>query len=99
MSELMEDHTRYLNERTHARITSDIRITYEESQFIRDTLIAQFRSRKIDVTPGSKEEEEQDFGGDVVFQSVDQIVIEGLKNIDSLTVDKQLLMEIYRGLQ
>lgn len=99
MSEVLEDPYHYITDRTYARITTDLSVTYEEAQFIKDTLLAQFRCRKIDVTPGQKEEEEQDFNGEVTFQSVDQIVIEGLKNIDSLTIDKNLLMEIYRGLQ
>lgn len=99
MSEVLEDPEHYLTERTYARITTDLGVTYEEAQFIKDTLVAQYQCRKLDVTPGQKEEEEQDFGGEIQFQSVDQIVIEGLKNIDSLTVDKQLLIELYRGLQ
>ena len=98
MSELLENPLKYINERTYARVTTDISVNYEEAQFIKDTFQAQFGARKIDVTPGAKEVDDQDFDGEVQFQSVDQIVIEGLKNIDSLTVDKNLLIELYRGL-
>jgi hypothetical protein len=52
----------------------------------------------MDVIPGAKVEEEQQFKDGVQFQSVDQIVIEGLKNIDSLTMDKGLLIDLYRSL-
>lgn len=99
MSELLEAPEAHIDDKTYARITTDINITYEEAQFIKDTFVAQFSGRKIDVIPGNKEEEAQEFANEVIFQSVDQIVIEGLKNIDSLTVDKGLLIEIYRGLQ
>lgn len=98
ISELLESPEEFLDERTYARVTSDIKLSHEELQFIKETFQAQFTPRKLDVTPGAKQEEEQNFNDDVTFQSVDQIVIDGLKNLDGLTVDKNLLVEIYRGL-
>jgi DNA repair exonuclease SbcCD nuclease subunit len=98
ISDLLESPTEYLDEMTYARITADVNINHDEAQFIKDTFQAHFNPRKIDVMPGAKEQDEQEFGDEVIFQSVDQIVIEGLKGIDSLTVDKNLLIEIYRGL-
>lgn len=98
LSDVLEAPMDYLDERTYARITTDIAINYDESQFIKDTFQAHFNPRKIDITPGAKAEAEQTFGDEVIFQTVDQIVLEGLKGIDSLTVDKGLLMEIYKGL-
>lgn len=98
MSEILEDPTEYINELTYARVTADVNISYEEAQFIKETFQAHFSPRKFDVLPGLKEEEQQEFGEGVTFQSVDQIVIEGLKALDSLVVDKALLIDIYRGL-
>jgi DNA repair exonuclease SbcCD nuclease subunit len=98
LSELLESPTEFLNERTYARVTSDIKMSHEELQLIKETFQAQFTPRKLDVAPGAKQEEEQNFSENVTFQSVDQIVIEGLTNLDGLTVDKNLLVEIYRGL-
>ena len=98
MSDLLESPQEFLDERTYARITADININYDEAQFIKETFATHFSPRKIDIMPGAKEQDEQQFGEDVIFQSVDQIVIEGLKGIDSLTVDKNLLIEIYSGL-
>lgn len=99
LSELLEAPLEYLDDRTYSRITNDIGVTYDEAQFIKETFQTHFNPRKIDMMAGAKEQDEQSFGEDVIFQSVDQIVIEGLKGIDSLTVDKNLLIEIYRGLQ
>jgi hypothetical protein len=99
MSDVLENPWDSLNELTYARITTDVAINHDEAQFIKDTFQTHFNPRKIDIMPGSKAETEQSFGDDVIFQSVDQIVIEGLKGIeDSKVVDKNLLMEIYRGL-
>lgn len=98
LSELLEAPELYITERTYARVTVDLEMNFEEAQFIKDTFQAQFGARKMDVVPGSKQEEEQSFADGVQFQSVDQIVIEGLSNIDSLTLDKKLLVELYRSL-
>jgi len=98
MTDLLENPTGLIDERTYARITTDVMINYDEAQFIKETFNAHFNPRKIDVMPGTKSEDEQSFGDDVIFRSVDQIVTEGLNAIDSLTVDKNLLIEIYRGL-
>lgn len=99
MSELLESPSDIIDERTYARITTDIGISYDEAQFLKDTFQANFSPRKIEVMPGAKADAEQGFGEDVIFQTVDQIVIEGLKGIqESTVIDKALLMEIYRGL-
>lgn len=98
MSELLENPLDFLDEQTYAKVTSDIRLSHDELQFIKETFQAQFSPRKLDIVPGAKQEEEQNFGDGVTFQSVDQIVIEGLNNLDGLTVDKNLLIEIYNGL-
>jgi hypothetical protein len=98
LSELLEAPELYITERTYARVTVDLDMNFEEAQFIKDTFQSQFGARKMDVVPGSKQEEEQSFADGVQFQSVDQIVIEGLSNIDSLTMDKKLLVELYRSL-
>jgi len=98
MSELLEAPLDFIDERTYARITTDIGINYDETQFIKDTFAAHFNPRKIDVQPGSKETQEQTFGDDVIFQSVDQIVVEGLNGIESDKINKNLLIEIYSGL-
>ena len=98
MSELLENPELYLNERTNAKIATDVDITYEEVQFIKEIFEVHYTPRKLDVIPNSRRDENQEFADDVEFQSVDQIVIEGLKNIDSVSIDKALLIEIYQGL-
>lgn len=100
LSDLLEDPLAQITPKTFAKISSDLDITYEEVQFIKDVFTLQFTPRKLDIIPSAKKKDEQDFeDSNIKFQSVDQIVIEGLKNIDSLTMDKNVLIEIYRSLQ
>lgn len=99
LSELLEDPLNQIHDKTFAKITSDLDITYEEVQFIKEVFTQQFNPRKLDIIPNTKKNDEQDFADqNVQFQSVDQIVIQGLKDIDSLTLDKNTLIEIYRSL-
>lgn len=98
MSEMLEAPNDFLSEFTYAKVTSDIKLTHDELQFIKETFQAQFSPRKLDIVPGTKQEEEQNFDEDTIFQSVDQIVIEGLLSLDGLTVDKRLLVDLYNGL-
>ena len=46
-----------------------------------------------------KEEEEAYEGGEIKFESVDQIVITQLETIDSNTIDRQRLIDIYNGIE
>ncbi|MNK44112.1 exonuclease subunit SbcD [compost metagenome] len=99
LSDLLEDPLDQITAKTFAKISSDLDITYEEVQFIKDIFTQQFTPRKLDIIPSSKKNDEQDFeDSNIKFQSVDQIVVEGLKNIDSLTMDKSILIDIYRSL-
>jgi len=99
LSDLLEDPLSNLTSKTFAKIQSDLDITYEEVQFIKDIFTQQFTPRKLDIIPNSRKKDEHDFeDANIKFQSVDQIVIEGLKNIDSLTVDPNMLIELYRSL-
>lgn len=100
LSDLLEDPLNKISDRTFAKIVCDLDISYEEIQFIKDIFVSHFNPRKLDITPFSKKTDEQEFADEnITFQSVDQIVIEGLKNIDSLTMDKSILIDLYRNLQ
>lgn len=98
LSELLEAPEKFITPKTYARVMIDIEINFEEAQFIKETFQNQFEARRIDFIPQHKEEESFEFAEDVVFQTVDQIVIEGLTNIESTSMDRTLLIEIYKGL-
>jgi DNA repair exonuclease SbcCD nuclease subunit len=99
VSEMMEDPTNYILPKSYTRASIDVDISYEEAQFIKDVFVKQFKARKIDLVPMNKEDVDQDFDDNVVFQSIDQIVIEGLKSVQGGdTISNETLIEIYRGL-
>ena len=97
LRELLEDPGKHLDECTHARIKLDVGISYEEANFIRETFAEQYQVRELQLIP-IKEEEEIYEGTEIEFESVDQIVISQLDTIESPTVEKEKLIEIYRDI-
>lgn len=99
LSQLIDDPAKYLNESTFAKVTIDIDISYEESNFLKETFQAEYNVRDITFLPAKKEEHAKDWeGGEIFFESVDNIVLSQLAVIDSETINKNMLIEIYNSL-
>ena len=98
LSDMLDKHHELLDKYTHARVKLDIPISYEEANFIREKMAEQYDVRELQLMP-IKEEQEEYEGGDISFESVDQIVVAQLDQLESDTVDKNKLIEIYNGLE
>ena len=60
--------------------------------------MGEYGLRKVELVHQAKHDEMQAFGADVVFQSVDQIVVDGLLSVKSAELRPDKLVEIYRAL-
>lgn len=98
LSDLLDDHQNLLDKYTYARVKLNISISYEEANFIKEKMSEQYDVRELQLLP-VKEEEEAYEGGEIKFESVDQIVISQLETIESNTVNKQTLIDIYNGIE
>ena len=98
LSDLLSDHQNLLDEYTYARVKLDIDISYEEANFIRENFSDQYNVREISLLPIKDNHEEFD-GGDIQFESVNQIVLSQLDTIESQTIKKDVLIDIYNGLE
>jgi hypothetical protein len=77
----------------------DIDISYEEANFIRETLIPKHNIREMSLIPMKLDQHSQDLApGEVNFESVDQIIVDQLAAIESEFFDPKVLLEIYRNL-
>ena len=78
----------------------DVGITYEEANFIKETFAKQYDLREITLMPSKKEEHTQDWnkGVDIQVENVDTIVLSQLESVQSDTIKKQILVDIYTGL-
>jgi DNA repair exonuclease SbcCD nuclease subunit len=98
LSEILENPAGLLLPDSHVRVHLDIDISYEEANFIRETLIPEHKLREMSLIPMKVEHVEEEGKGDLKFESVDQIVIDQINSIESNTFDKKILLEIYNNL-
>lgn len=98
LSSLLEGPEKYVTDNTYAKITVDVDIDFEQSQDLKEMLLTEYNARDISFIP-PRQTEEQKYDEEVEFLSVDQIVVDGLKQIDSTTINNDLLIKIYNELQ
>jgi len=97
LRQLLDDHQNLLDEYTYARVRLDVSISYEEANFVREKFAEQYGVRELQLIPIKDDEEFE--GGDITFESVDQIVITQLETIESKTIEKQKLIDIYHSIE
>lgn len=98
LSEMLNQPEKFLAPKLTARVTLDAEISYEEASFLRDNFVTQFGLRKVELIHQPKQQAEGTFSEEVVFQSVDQIVIDGLLSVASTGFRPESLVDIYKGL-
>jgi DNA repair exonuclease SbcCD nuclease subunit len=99
LSQLLNEPQKYLADKLTARVVLDIDISYEEAQVIKDEYVSGTGVRRMELVHQPRAQEDQTFSDeDVVFQSVDQIVTEGLLDVKSKGFDPNKLVEIYKAL-
>jgi hypothetical protein len=79
-------------------VTLDIKISYEEANFIRETFISKYNLRELQLIPEQVNQAQETTATIEKFDSVDQIVVKQLESVDSQTYDKKILMAIYNNL-
>ena len=97
LSELVEDPRKYLDNLTYIKITPDIDITYEDQNLLEDVFRNNFNPRKINFLPPllqKAEGEEGEFSENEI-ETIDEIVITGIKSIDSSVIDPEKLIELW----
>jgi DNA repair exonuclease SbcCD nuclease subunit len=99
LSELIDKKDTILKSKMHLKVQLDIDISFEEANFIKESFVTEYDIREISlIQERNSIESNVDDNAEVKFESVDQIVTEQLVNIESETIDKLVLLEIYRAL-
>lgn len=99
LSEIADDPEKFLKPGVNARVSVDLEMTYEEAQYLREAFIADYGADDVKFIQKHSEAEDTVWDGEIKFQSVDQIVIEGLRSLEEESAyDKSLLVEIYNNL-
>lgn len=98
LSQLLDNPEYHLSPQSYLRVNIDISISYEEANFIRETFDEQYKPRELALIPNKEENNNFDSMTDIKFESVDQIIINNIVNMDSQFYDTKLLREIYENL-
>ncbi len=99
LSEVLDNPDGLLLKDSHVRVHLDIDISYEEANFIRETLIPKHTLREMALIPMKLDQVSTDLAaGELKFESVDQIIIDQISAIESEFYDKKVLLDIYRNL-
>jgi metallophosphoesterase superfamily enzyme len=99
LSDMINKPNEMLKQKMSARVAIDFDITYEESQVIKEEFIKNYGLRKLELVPQAVSVEAAEFEENVDYQSIDQIVIEGLNSITSKDIQSQKLIAIYNTLK
>lgn len=99
LSEVLDNPEGLLLPKSSIRVHLDIDISYEEANFIKEQLIPNHKLREMALIPMKLEQHQLDLApGELKFESVDQIIIDQISNIESQFYDQRLLLEIYKNL-
>jgi hypothetical protein len=99
LSDVLENPDGLLLPRSNVRVHLDIDISYEEANYIKETLIPKHKLREMALIPMKLDQHAVDLApGELKFESVDQIIVDQISNIESQFYDQKLLLEIYKNL-
>jgi DNA repair exonuclease SbcCD nuclease subunit len=99
LSEVLDNPDGLLLPKANVRVHLDIDISYEEANFIRETLIPKYNLREMALIPIKNNEHLQELeSGEIKFESVSQIIVDQIIAIESTTFDSKLLLSIYQSL-
>ena len=99
LANLIDNAASLLLPKMHVRVNLDIEISYEEANYIKETFVSQYQLREMSLVPNKSAGVSEDLApGEVKFESVDQIVIDQITNINSEFYDSKLLLQIYQNL-
>lgn len=98
LSQVLTDPSKYIDSNTYARITIDVPLNYEESNFMREIFEQELQAKEIHMITARLEDLDVDLTAEINFESVDTIVISHLKSIESNTMDPQELIRIYQSI-
>jgi hypothetical protein len=99
LSDLLNKTEEIIKPKMYLRVTLDLPVSYEEANFLKETFISQYKCREITLIPQKSIEEITSDVDIEQFESVDQIVANEIAQLDTQNFNKNVLLEIYNGLE
>ncbi len=99
LSEVLRNPAKLIDNRTFARVNIDGRLSYEDLVFIRELFETQLNALDVSFIQSSLDDDSSELdASEINFESVDSIVVSHLNSIESTTMSKQRLIEIYQSI-
>ena len=99
LSRLIDEKDTIIKSKMYLRVTLDIDITFEESNFIKEEFMKDSNIREMSlIVEKDSIDTVIEENGDIKFESVDQIVSEQILALETGTYDTAKLLEIYNNL-
>jgi hypothetical protein len=98
LSDLTADPDTYLVDHGHLKVTIDVKISYEEINYIKELFSTEYNVREIKLMPVKNDTFSEVLESDIVFETVDQIVTDEILMIKSAQYNNQILISIYNHL-
>lgn len=99
LSELIDQKDSIMKSKMHLRVNLDIDISFEEANFVKETFVTDYDIREISLIQDKTNlDSSVEDNTELKFESVDQIIISNINNIESDQFDKKTLLEIYKDL-
>jgi DNA repair exonuclease SbcCD nuclease subunit len=99
LSEAVMNPEKYINNQTFTRINVDANISYEDSVFLKDLFINQMGSLDLSFVNNNNTDPDAELDdSEIEWESIDSIVLSHLNSIESNSMDKKLLMQIYQNI-
>jgi DNA repair exonuclease SbcCD nuclease subunit len=97
LSQLLLSPQTYIDNRTYARITIDLNLSYEDISWLKEQFESKLNALDISIIQTVSDNLTTDSDIAINFESVDTIVLSTLQSIESNTINKQRLIEIYHS--
>jgi DNA repair exonuclease SbcCD nuclease subunit len=99
LSRLIDEKDSLMKSKMHLKVNLDIDITFEEANFIKEEFTEKYDIREISLIQDKTNLEGiVDDSPEGLFSSVDQIVTEGLVNLENGQFDNSVLLQLYNDL-
>lgn len=97
VSELLENAEHILKPKMSVRAVMDMPLDYDMVQELKTAFVKDFDLRKLElINPLDTSLDQMTVQTDIEYKTVDQVVLDGLKSVDSVGLSKERLIAIYR---
>lgn len=99
LSKLIDEKDSIMKSKMHLRVELDCDLSFEEACYVKETFMENFDCREITLIPLQKFQEYESDVDITHFASVDQVVQTEINELETNDFDKQILLELYKGLE